>query len=481
MPTQSINAPLLQYWLAISPDSSGLKTAQLKSHLKDLTGTYGIKHHTNDRLNRQWRSMPDSFGATRKAQVMRLKSIGKELARYKALDDSDGALEYINSTQTQWRDHFDSPDIFESLFGDTFFKCHDCDTLEHEDRHTTCYDDYWVCESCASSYRYSDYQDTYITEDDWYDERDENGDGDDEDEDQGSIGSYHSSKNRLGKIPSSFDQHKKPIYLGLELEMEIKDDYNRHEKAEQLLDAIGMAQIDGKNYHYALCEGDGSLNHGFEMVTGYTGLDTHAKQLEFFKTPFRGAKSHDTQTCGLHVHICKSDMSMLHCAKMILFINESTNQKLIRAIARRDGANYSKILNKKASYDWLKNAKNGSKQGRILNLNRDRYEALNFQNEKTIEFRIFKGTLKYESIMASLEFTYATWWFCKDTGTNDLTIEKFLDFISEPENKKHTRFLRAYLKDKGFNIPIKGIIKANPRHDAPRPLNPLEIAIQTEI
>jgi len=331
--------------------------------------------------------------------------------------------------------------------------------LEHEDHHSTCYDDYWVCESCIEGYRYSEIQDTYITEDDYYDEQEE----EEEEEDRGIIGSYHSSKRILGHIPSAFDKHKKPIYLGLELEMEIKDDYDRDDKAEQLLDAVGMAQINGINYRYALCESDGSLNHGFEMVTGYTGLDTHARQLEFFKEPFRGAKSHDTQTCGLHVHICKSDMTMLHCAKMILFVNESANQKLIRAIARRDGASYSKILNKKASYQWLKNAKNGSKQSRIQQLNSDRYEALNFQNEKTIEFRIFKGTLKYESIMASLEFAYATWHFCKDTGSNDLTIDNFLDFISEPENKRHTRFLRTYLKEKGFDIPIKGIIKSNPR------------------
>jgi hypothetical protein len=246
--------------------------------------------------------------------------------------------------------------------------------------------------------------------------------------------------------------------------MEIGGDYSRNDKAEQLLDAIGYAQIDGKNYRYAMCEGDGSLEHGFEMVTGYTGLDTHAKQLEFFKSPFRGAKSHDTRTCGLHVHICKSDASLLHCAKMVLFINESANQKLVRAVARRDGASYSKILNKKASYNWLKDGKGLPKANRIQRLNGDRYEALNFQNEKTIEFRIFKGTLKYESIMASLEFTYATWHFCKDTGTNDLTTEKFLEFICSPENRQHSRFLRQYLKEKNFALPKSGIVKANPRN-----------------
>jgi hypothetical protein len=470
-------ANLLSYWQSILPNSSGSKAEQFRSHLKDLYGLYGIRHHTNDRLRKQWRSLPDSFAPSRHLQKMRLKSIGAELAQYKIQDDWQGALEYINSSQYQWRDYFDAQEIFEAIFDETFFICNDCEVLEHEDRHSTCYDDYWVCDSCVENYRYSECQDTYISYDDYCDEQE----SDDDEEENNSIGSYHSSKRILGHIPSAFDKHKKPIYLGLELEMEIKDDYSRNDKAEQLLDAVGMAQIDGKNYRYALCEGDGSLNYGFEMVTGYTGLDTHAKQLEFFKTPFRGAKSHDTRTCGLHVHICKSDMTMLHCAKMILFVNESANQKLIRAIARRDGASYCKILNKKASYEWLKNAKDGSKASRIQRLNNDRYEALNFQNEKTIEFRIFKGTLKYESIMASLEFTYATWHFCKDTGSNDLTIDNFLDFISEPENKRHTRFLRAYLKEKGFNIPIKGIIKSNPRINPEIVLNSLSQIESTEI
>jgi len=454
MTTENTLAPIVGYKRAISHDSDW--KGRITLYLKDNLSRFN--HRTTDRLDSPYnRHHLQGLGSNHIERKFNLKAIGRTLSQYKSNDDCRGALEYVNSSQYGWRDYFDSAEIFEKLFDSYFFTCEDCNILEYSDNGNTCYDDYTVCQSCCSdNYRWSDNRDTYITHDDWHEENDEYEDEDDEDS---VIGSYHSSKRILSKIPSSFDKHKKPIYLGLELEMEIKDDYDRHDKAEQLLDAIGIAQIEGRNYQYALCEGDGSLNHGFEMVTGYTGLDTHAKQLEFFKTPFRGAKSHDTRTCGLHVHICKSDMSLLHCAKMVLFINESANQKLVRAIARRDGANYSKILNKKASYEWLKNAKDGSKESRIQRLNSDRYEALNFQNEKTIEFRLFKGTLKYESIMSSLEFTYATWWFCKDTGSNDLTTDKFLDFICLPENLKHTRFLRAYLKEKGFAISLK----QNPR------------------
>jgi hypothetical protein len=88
-------------------------------------------------------------------------------------------------------------------------------------------------------------------------------------------------------------------------------------------------------------------------------------------------------------------------------------------------------------------------------LNSDRYEALNFKNDKTIEFRLFKGTLKYQTIMACLEFTFATWHFCKDASQTQLTTSEFLKFICRAENRCDTRFLRTYLKEKGFDLPEK--------------------------
>jgi hypothetical protein len=169
--------------------------------------------------------------------------------------------------------------------------------------------------------------------------------------------------------------------------MEIKDSYNRHDRATELLENVG----EYKNHTYALCENDGSLNHGFEMVTAYTGLDVHADQLKFFaEGGLKGAISHDSDNCGLHVHICKADMTTLHGAKMILFINDQANYKLIKAIARRDDSDYAKIKNKKDDTYWLKDAVRGcdTKRSQLRSLNADRYEALNFKNTNTVEFRL---------------------------------------------------------------------------------------------
>jgi hypothetical protein len=242
--------------------------------------------------------------------------------------------------------------------------------------------------------------------------------------------------------------------------MEIKDNYCRDERAGFLLESLRNYE----HHDYALCENDGSLNNGFEVVTAYTGLDVHAEQLAFFKSGLRGAISHDSDNCGLHVHICKADMSTLHGAKMILFINDQANQKLIKAIARRDDSSYAKFKNKQGDRDWLKSAVGcETKRSQLRNLNHDRYEALNFKNDKTIEFRLFKGSLVYETIMSCLEFTYATWFFTRESSTKNMTIDGFLKFICANENRGDTKYLRAYLKARGFELPEKNTVVQFPK------------------
>ena len=395
------------------------------------------------------------------------KAFGMELSKAFKEEDSDEALEIINNGST--RNRFirecaktDFADLIRTKCDSSdIYVCNDCDHIDNEGEGSYAYDDTWVCSSCIDdNYTYSDNRGTYISNDDYEEEQEENEDR--------IIGEYHDSKRVLGHIPSKYDAYKspdrpsQPILLGLELEVEVGEDYSCGDKAEELYDAIKyVTDSKGNTHQYCFAERDGSLNHGFEMVTGYTGLDVHAEQLQFFKAPWRNVRSHDTRTCGLHVHIDKAGMSLFHACKMVFFVHDSNNQKLIKDIARRANADYAQIKNKKASYQWLKRAKSS---GNPLNyLNEDRREALNFQNDNTIEFRMFKGTLRYETIMACLEFTYATWFFCRDTGITELTTANFIDFISQPQQREHTKFLRTYLRDKGYSLPRLALVKPNPR------------------
>ena len=391
-----------------------------------------IKNNMAGKDHRWWRNS-SRFLDLRK----RYKNFGREMGAFIRDDDASSALELIAESSVNHR--FGWVDFMNTHFGGDYFECHDCDGIFSDDEAHNAYDDYTICSSCVDGYLYSDRRGCYIREDD-------------EESELENIREYHTSSECLGHIPSKYDKRTPRVLLGLELEMEIKDNYCRDERAGFLLESVRHYE----QFDYALCENDGSLNHGFEMVTAYTGLDVHAKQLEFFKSGLRGAISHDSDNCGLHVHICKADMSTLHGAKMILFINDQANQKLIKAIARRDGSSFAQFKNKQADKNWLKSAVGcETKRSQLRNLNSDRYEALNFKNDKTIEFRLFKGSLVYETIMSCLEFTYATWFFTRESSTKNMTIDGFLKFICANENRGDTKYLRAYLKAKGFDLPEK--------------------------
>ena len=435
---------------------------QTYKHYKD---NYRLEHAKEQIRNR----MKDNISSNRKyhrdigcalSALLNRKVLRKQFASLFSQavkdQDHDQAMDLINDYdyRTIRSSMNDVVDLFNSKFNDyDFGVCEDCGRIEIDSNFHTAYDgDRIVCDSCFEEYYYHDRSGQYVhTDDENYHENDD---------DDSIIGEYHSSAENLGKIPSLFDKRKSQIFLGLELEIEVNEDYSRSDKAEMILNNIGV-YTDNQNdrYTYCLAEDDGSLNHGFELVTGYTGLDVHEKQLAYFKKPIRGLRSHDTSTCGLHIHIDKHNVTLNHATKMILFMNDSGNQKLIKTIARRSSNRFCKVLNKKADYSWLKSAKRSSDP--LRQLNEDRYECLNFHNDNTIEFRLFKGTLKFESIMSCLEFTYATWFFCKDNGYQDLTTDNFIQFICKPENRSDTKYLRAYLKSHLFDIPE--LDKPNPR------------------
>ena len=279
-------------------------------------------------------------------------------------------------------------------------------------------------------------------------------DGNTADDDSEYIGDYHSSSRKLGYLYSpKFDNEKPRVMLGLELELEC-DGVPRSELAETVIGRIGRTD-DGSRY--ALCENDGSLDNGFEIVTAYTGLDMHEVMLKnLFSRPLRGAKSHDTSTCGLHVHVCKSTMTLYHAAKLVLFINAPENEKLVRAIARRDSNGFAEIKNKAEDKDWLRSAMNRDDSEQALrNLNTSRYEALNFYNSRTVEFRLFRGSLKYTTVMACLEFARLCWFFSRDTSANNLTTAAFIAYMDKPENKRNARHLLTLLHGRldGYALP----------------------------
>lgn len=310
----------------------------------------------------------------------------------------------------------------------------------------------------------------YFSESAYYD-LDFHNDDDDDDDDYNSdnsdrctntIRDYHETRNFVGHIPSAYDNRKSCVLMGLELEMESAGGTSREDGAKEILGLLNR-----EFPRYCGAERDGSLDDGFEVVTGYTGLDVHARVLAALENScvddFVDA---DRSSCGLHVHVDKADMTPFDASKMIAFIHNPDNRKLIECVARRygDGSpttgyakfDYGKDKGPKAGYRAIRSmrqnvgyyGKDAARRNALQGLNEDRYEAINFQNTKTVEFRLFKGSVDYKTIMACLEFAFITWHFCRQAGLTELTDAAFCGFLVRDENRQDTKFLRAYLQER---------------------------------
>jgi hypothetical protein len=262
--------------------------------------------------------------------------------------------------------------------------------------------------------------------------------------DNGPIAGYHTSRDVVRPLPSPFTRSYGGRFLGVELEVERTQtaEDGKGKIAQRIADWVnnqaGDITADKHVDQLLYFERDGSLSDGFEMVTAPMGLDDHARLWKTALSPTltRQLRSHDTTTCGLHVHVSREGLSDLQISKMVCFVNDPDNRPLIEAVARRYGNHFCGVSRKR-----LANAH--ERDG-------NRYQAVNLCNSKTIEFRIFKGTLKYGAVMAAIEFTNAVTDFCNPTGAAGFNLKTaaFLDFINSVAMRKRTRYLRLYLSER---------------------------------
>jgi hypothetical protein len=260
----------------------------------------------------------------------------------------------------------------------------------------------------------------------------------------GPIQSYHSSRNVVRPLPSPFTRSYGGRFLGVELEVERRAgaEESRGVIAKRIADWVNnqAADITAERHPDALLhfETDGSLSDGFEMVTAPLGLDDHARlwKVALSPTMTRGLRSHDTTTCGLHVHVSREGLSDLQVSKVVCFVNDPDNRELIVGVARRYGTHYCGVSRKRLATAHENDG--------------NRYQAVNLCNSRTIEFRIFRGSLKYSAVMAAIEFTNAVVDFCNPTGAAGFNLKTpaFLDFINSTAMRKRTRYLRLYLAER---------------------------------
>jgi len=192
------------------------------------------------------------------------------------------------------------------------------------------------------------------------------------------------------------------------------------------------------------CKHDGSLHDGFEIVSHPMTLRAHktmAYSDMLAELKKAGCKSHSTTTCGLHVHVSRSFFTQSEMVKLGLFVY--FNKSRLETFARRTESSYAKFKPLNRS-NYLESAES-----------RNRYEAINFENARTIEFRLFKGTLKFETFMATLEFCDAVSRFVKTVSACSIVnknggFDLFKTFVNKDGNRKLYKNLIQYLDARGL-------------------------------
>ncbi|MEA4993191.1 MAG: amidoligase family protein [Oscillibacter sp.] len=237
-------------------------------------------------------------------------------------------------------------------------------------------------------------------------------------------------------------------YLGVELEIDDGGEYGS--TAEKLM-AIGNR--DAENIYI---KHDGSLNEGMEIVTHPMTLAYHRDQMPWQEISQKalglGYYSHRAETCGLHVHVNRNSFGdteeeQEEAIARILFFVENHWNELLR-FSRRTKRQLEKWA---ARYDWKDSPKEALDSAKASCTGR--YACVNFTNYSTIEFRIFRGTLKYNTLIATLELVEelcSVAISCSDGEMSELTWTKFVSHLSPqryPELIQYLKERRLYVNE----------------------------------
>ena len=208
---------------------------------------------------------------------------------------------------------------------------------------------------------------------------------------------YHDSPNLVFYDENGVAPSRHGHFYGVELEVD-----NGGESHDVSKDVIKLMQDRVYTMH------DGSLNNGFEIIT-HPHTENALLNLNWKETfkwlIHKGYRSHDVSTCGLHLHInrslFKNDESI---AKMVYFY-ENFFSEVIK-VSRRNISDAQRWAGTYCNYGYvsLDNALDIVSEYDMGNNHDDRYKCVNLQNTNTVEIRIMRGTLNYNSFMACLDF-----------------------------------------------------------------------------
>lgn len=287
------------------------------------------------------------------------------------------------------------------------------------------------CEHCTSDHAtYCDNCDEYTLDE--YDGCIRCGDS------EGSIHEYHYKPN-----PIFHGTNDNNLYMGFELEMELNNT-TRFREAVSLVSELESNEV-------CYLKRDSSINgQGFELVThphtlyAYEQANDLWNYIERLRTEYH-ARSWDTDSCGLHVHVSRSAFkSGAHTHRWLSLIYR--NPREMMKLAGRKNSRYARFDDVYKPDEW--GIPQFDLRDKIHNTHRtERYAAVNTGNDYTLELRFFRGNMKREGVMTALELCHASAEYTRDLSVSDVKLgmlkwEWFADWVSANNGRYPNLYLR---------------------------------------
>lgn len=232
------------------------------------------------------------------------------------------------------------------------------------------------------------------------------------------------------------------LLLGAEIEVggnnNISSDNDKNSTVKKCIQIMNRSDSDAEDLIYSTHDSTVQI----EFDTMPCSLEFHKNKMNYREMfeylDKKGYKGHDCETAGLHIHanrsyLGKSRISQELVISKILYILEKFNDEIC-VIARRDN-NYSEFVGEKQNEDSIVELYGQYKE-------KGKRAALNLQHKDTIEFRMFKSTLKYETFILTLEFVKDIIDYAKSVDIEEIELAKWSDLMNcfSSELRKYYEF-----------------------------------------
>lgn len=360
----------------------------------------------------------------------------------------------------------DGDTICNDCYQEYYSTCNDCGEIIHNDYSVVTYDGYTICNDCYNHHYFTceDCGEIYHENDrnvgnngGWYCNDCICDHEDYEDEEDELLQGYHDHSRTYSHILKTSDSDNTLETGGIELETERgESNINQHTFCERLDTELNSNE---KIVHF---ETDGSLDCGVEIISEpFTMEYWEREKTGIFKKLIDKCnemhyRSHNGGHCGLHLHFSKTffgtteEEQQEKIETMLLFFENYQNELI--QLSRRENFYYCQFLSKKNSSitaisdaslknklainsKFIKKCKYETGHGDAINVNAS--------TGKTFEIRIMRGTLKYETFVASLEFCFNLIRCIQKEKAGNISFSKVVNY-------QPTLYLKDYIKERGI-------------------------------